>query len=126
VSARVQARLAGALLALALAALAQAAGAAARGPSFVQVTEKEWSLVLSRQSVRSGAVVVELLNFGMDAHNLALLRKTPGAKAVRWPRLSHNGRAERTLRLQPGRYALWCTLPGHRARGMSAVLTVRK
>jgi uncharacterized cupredoxin-like copper-binding protein len=30
------------------------------------------------------------------------------------------------VRLLPGRFLLWCSLPGHRALGMQAVLTVRR
>jgi len=88
--------------------------------------EKEWSLVLSRQSVRSGPVIVELVNFGMDAHNLAVRKAAPGAKVLRFARLFHGAHAERTLRLTTGRYTLWCSLPGHRGRGMVATLVVKK
>lgn len=102
------------------------ATADARDPSYVQVVEKEWSLVLSRQSVRSGAVIVELVNFGMDAHNLAVQKKVAGAKIVRFAKIFHGARAERTLRLTAGRYTLWCSLPGHRGRGMVATLVVKR
>ena len=102
------------------------AGAAARDPSYVQVVEKEWSLVLSRQSVRAGTVIVETVNFGMDAHNLAVQKRSPGAKIVRFAKIFHGARTERTLRLAPGRYSLWCTLPHHRSRGMFATLVVTR
>ena len=112
------------LVALALGLLP--ASADARDPSYVQVVEKEWSLVLSRQSVRSGTVILEVINFGMDAHNLAVQKKASRAKIVRFAKLFHGSRADRTLRLTPGRYTLWCSLPGHRARGMLATLVVTR
>ena len=102
------------------------ASANAREPSYVQVVEKEWSLVLSRPRVRSGSVLVEAVNFGMDAHNLALRKAVSGARAVRLPTIDHGDHVDRALRLTPGRYTLWCALPGHRARGMVATLVVTR
>ncbi len=99
--------------------------AAGRAPAPLQVVEDEWTLVLSRQSVRAGPVLVEVVNFGQDRHDLVLQRRAEGAKPVRFPGLSPRTRAERTLRLAAGRYLLWCSLPGHRQRGMWATLAVR-
>jgi plastocyanin len=94
--------------------------------SFVQVTEKEYTLTLSRQSVRAGSVSVELVNFGMDTHDLMVKGAKAGSKTFRFKQLDPRGRTERTLRLTPGRYALWCSLGNHKARGMKATLVVRK
>ncbi len=96
----------------------------APGPSFLQVTQDEWFLQLSRQTVRSGLVVLETVNGGMDDHDLALRRRAPGARTLRIPRSPRGGRVERELRLAAGTYDLWCTLPGHRAQGMKAKLRV--
>ena len=94
--------------------------------SFVQVTEKEFTLTLSRQSVRAGSVSLELVNFGMDNHDLVVKGTKVGAKPMRFKQLDPRGRTERTLRLTPGRYSLWCSLSDHKARGMRATLVVRK
>ena len=94
--------------------------------SFVQVTEKEFTLTLSRQSVRAGSVSLEVLNFGMDTHDLIVKGTKPGSKALRFKQLDPRGRTERTLRLTAGRYALWCSLGNHKARGMKTTLVVRK
>ena len=113
------------VFAAALAGLAALpAGAGTNGLSFVQVVEKEWTLTLSRPSVRAGSVSVELVNFGMDNHDLVVRGTKTGAKPLRFSQLDPRGRTERTLRLAPGRYSLWCSLPGHRARGMHATLRV--
>jgi len=93
--------------------------------SYVQVVEREYSLVLSRPSVGAGAVPIEALNLGMDAHNLVVGRRAGGPVLARMPKLFHGALASRIVRLTPGRYVLWCTLPGHRARGMRATLVVR-
>ena len=56
------------------------AGAAPERLSFVQVVEKEFTLTLSRQSVRTGSVSVELVNFGMDNHDLVIKSVKAGSK----------------------------------------------
>jgi len=94
--------------------------------SFVQVTEKEFTLTLSRQGVRAGSVSVEVVNFGMDNHDLVVKGTKAGSKPIHFKQLDPRGRTERTLRLTPGRYALWCSLADHKARGMKATLVVRK
>ena len=102
------------------------AGAGTDGFSFAQVVEKEFTLTLSRTSVRAGSVSLELVNFGMDTHDLVVKGTKVGAKPVKFKQLDPRGRAERTLRLTPGRYLLWCSLPGHKAKGMHATLLVTK
>ena len=94
--------------------------------SFVQVVEKEFTLTLSRPSVRAGSVSVELVNFGMDNHDLVIKSTKVGSKPIRFKQLAPRGRAERTLRVTPGRYALWCSVSNHKARGMRATLVVTK
>lgn len=102
------------------------AGATPQGLSFVQVVEKEFTLTLSRPSVRAGSVSVELVNFGMDNHDLVIKSTKAGAKPIRFKQLAPRGRAERTLRVTPGRYALWCSVSNHKARGMRATLVVTR
>ena len=115
--------------AVALAALATIVGLPSAGASsqvsFVQVVQKEFTLTLSRPSVQRGTVSVELVNFGMDAHDLIVLKKAPGAKPVTFKRLDPKGRTDRTLKLTAGRYQLWCSIADHRSRGMRATLVVR-
>ena len=48
-----------------------------------------------------------------------------GAAAGRSPRRCPARLGEWEGRLRRGRYRLWCTLEGHRALGMRAVLRVR-
>ena len=114
------------LVAVVSGVVALPAGGGTDAFSFVQVTEKEFTLTLSRQSVRAGSVSVELVNFGMDNHDLVVKGTRIGSKAIHFTQLDPRGRTERTLRLTPGRYALWCSLSDHRARGMRATLVVRK
>jgi uncharacterized cupredoxin-like copper-binding protein len=115
------------LLAAAIAGLAALpASAGTDRLSFVQVVEKEFTLTLSRPSVRAGSVSLELVNFGMDNHDLVVKGVKAGSKPVKFKLLDPRGRAERTLKLTPGRYALWCSVSGHKAKGMHATLLVKK
>jgi hypothetical protein len=113
------------LAALAAAATLLGSAAAARPPQRMQVTEDEWSLVLSRLRLRPGVALVEVFNIGQDAHDLVLRRNAKGAAAVRVPKLDHFERRTVRVRLVAGAYTLWCSLPRHRERGMVATLRVR-
>ena len=107
-------------------ALALLLAGASLAPGRVQVGADEFSLALSRPSLRAGPAIVQLVNYGEDEHDLALRRRAAGARTSRLrSTLPHEGR-ELELRLVPGRYALWCTLADHRARGMRATLVVRR
>jgi plastocyanin len=101
-------------------------GSAARAPERVQVVEREFTLTLSRLSVRSGPALVNVVNLGQDSHDLVLVRRARGAKTVRTKVVAPHGTAEVALNLGPGRYDLYCSLPGHRKLGMHAALAVRR
>lgn len=102
-----------------------AVATAAPSPARVQVSADEFTLALSRSTIRTGPAVVELVNYGEDDHDLALRRLVRGARMHRI-RVVHPGKTgELEARLRPGRYRLWCTLAEHRKRGMSATLVVR-
>ncbi len=93
-------------------------------PARMLVTADEWSLVSSRQKVAAGKVEVQLYNRGEDAHDLAA-RRIGGRRTVRIAETRPGQLGEATWRLKPGRYRLWCDLPGHRAAGMRASLRAR-
>jgi len=94
-------------------------------PQFLQVTEKEWQITLSRAGVKKGKVFVELVNFGTDNHDLVMLSNKKGSKQIAFKAIEPNARSEKALTLVAGKYALWCSLPGHKARGMKTTLVVR-
>jgi plastocyanin len=93
------------------------------------VIAQEYSLTLSRGSVPAGALTVQLYNRGQDAHNLNVRRldsrgrQTGSTQAVSVTRSA--GLTQATWHLAPGRYELYCSLPGHEKRGMRAYLVVR-
>jgi hypothetical protein len=89
----------------------------------VQVVATEFRLALSRVRLQAGEAIVELVNAGEDPHDLRL-RRVGGTTTRRWPIVPAGGHVDEELRLRPGKYLLWCSLPGHRALGMQATLTV--
>jgi uncharacterized cupredoxin-like copper-binding protein len=105
------------------------AGAATRPPARMLVYAQEWSLWPSRHTVTGGRVIVQLWNRGQDAHDLRI-RRVGGhgqmmgrAQAVA---VTNSGAISRaTWHLAPGRYELFCSMPGHLALGMHTTLLVR-
>lgn len=106
-------------------ALPAAAPAEARAPARLMVQADEYSLVLSRQAVLRGPALIQLVNRGEDPHDLRL-RRRGGAHAISISETRAGAIATAKVRLRAGRYRLWCSLAGHRARGMRAALRVTR
>lgn len=104
--------------------------AAAPTPARVQVTAAEYSLTLSRTSVKAGPAIIELVNFGEDAHDLRVqqvVRKgVKQPKAFGIPALEPQAVDDVERKLVAGSYRLWCSIGDHRAQGMRATLRVTK
>ncbi len=110
--------------------LVTGAGAAPAGPARLLVTATEYRFALSRSALVAGPAIVQLSNRGQDAHDLVVRRlsrsgRQVGAAPARAPQAAPGTVLERTYRLTPGRYVLFCSLPGHRRAGMQARITVR-
>jgi uncharacterized cupredoxin-like copper-binding protein len=69
-------------------------------------------------------VIVELNNEGQDGHDLRVAPIGSEQPALSFEELRSGARATKTVTLQPGSYRIWCSLPGHEAAGMHAVLQV--
>jgi hypothetical protein len=102
-----------------------AAAPPAPPPARIQVVAREFSLALSRRSIKAGNAIIEFANFGEDAHDLRMQR-VGGTKIYGWPVGETGAVEDRRLRLAAGRYQLWCSLGNHRALGMIATLLVRR
>jgi plastocyanin len=92
----------------------------------VQVTAEDtngYHFILSRTSVPAGQVVIEFVNHGQDEHNLNV---KPGEGEVEGslPNTAPNAHPSLSLELHAGSYTLFCSLPGHEAKGMKATLKV--
>jgi uncharacterized cupredoxin-like copper-binding protein len=107
------------VIATALAVLTLAA------PARVQVAADEFTYSLSRQSIKAGSVIVQLVNYGEDEHDLRL-RRTGGTRIYRVGKVRPGRLGELETRFLPGRFTLWCSLADHRKRGMVATLVVRR
>lgn len=97
------------------------------GPVHVEVTAEDttaFHFVLSRPSVPAGQVVIEFVNHGQDEHNLHAVEPFGGEEAGSLANTAPNAHPSLTLTLHPGSYTLFCSLPGHEAKGMKATLTV--
>jgi hypothetical protein len=118
-----------ALLIVALALALAGSGASAKPPARMLVYAQEWSLYSSRASVTPGRVVVQLWNRGQDAHDLRIRRLSHTGRMVgpaqAVPKTASGALGQGRWRLKPGRYELYCSLPGHLPRGMHMRLTVR-
>lgn len=103
---------------------AAASAASAPAPARLQVVAHEYTLTLSRATLKAGPAIVELVNMGMDPHDLRLQR-VGGARIYGTPVVDPGGRRELSIpRLLAGRYRLWCAVDDHRMRGMTAILRV--
>jgi hypothetical protein len=99
-----------------------------RAPARLMVSADEWSLVLSRRSIARGLAIIQFHNRGEDPHDLRIRRIGGGRmdRPVGVSEVRPRGLVELDTRLRAGRYRLWCSLPGHRARGMRSLLSVRR
>ncbi len=94
-------------------------------PARIQVLAKEFSFVLSRQTIKAGPAIVELRNAGEDAHDL-VLQRVGGSRVYVWPVAQAGQVIDRELTLRAGTYRLWCSVADHRALGMQARFVVKK
>ena len=102
-----------------------AAMAALLAPTPVGVGEREWRISLYRSRVPVGVVHLNARNFGEDGHDLSV-RTRAGKVLKSLPELDPGDTGTLRVRLRkPGRYVVFCSLAGHEARGMRAVLRVK-
>ena len=102
----------------------EGAPAAAGPPKTIAVTESEFKIALPAQSkLQAGNYTFDVKNAGKIGHDLAItgagVSGTP-----KTPLINAGGTSKLTVDLKPGTYTLYCTVPGHKAAGMVAKLTV--
>jgi plastocyanin len=102
--------------------LVSPAWSGAASGSAVGVSEREWSVTLSRLKVQHGTITFSIHNFGQDDHNIKIRKH--GSRFGFSGRIRSGDTATITAHLKPGIYWVFCGIPGHRSLGMNAKLTV--
>jgi uncharacterized cupredoxin-like copper-binding protein len=93
-------------------------GPPAPTPQVVQVTEKEFKIILAASSLKAGTVTFQIKNTGTIPHDLAVVG---GPKT---PLIQPKGTGTLTVKLKPGTTELYCSVPGHKAAGMDLKVKV--
>ena len=85
----------------------------------VEAIETEFKIALPSTELKAGKITFQVKNEGKIDHDLAV--KETGDKTKLIP---PGGIAELAVTLEPGKYLLYCTVPGHEAAGMKIEVTV--
>ena len=102
----------------------QPAGAAGGTSHTITVQEKEFRIVLPAvKALAPGSYTFKVQNVGTIPHDLTIEGpKVTGGKKTAL--IKPGGTAALTVTLDKGSYTLYCSVPGHRAAGMSAKIAV--
>jgi uncharacterized cupredoxin-like copper-binding protein len=72
-------------------------------------------------SARAGTVTITMTNMSPLEHDVAVAE---GTKVLGATPVFKGGKMKLTLKLKPGKYVFYCTVPGHRQAGMEGTLNV--
>jgi uncharacterized cupredoxin-like copper-binding protein len=96
----------------------------AGGKSAFVVNEKEYSIQLAAAApLHAGPLAFDVKNVGKIQHDLAI--DTGGAREPKTPLIDPGKSARLQANLKPGKYKIYCTVPGHEQLGMKDEVTVR-
>jgi uncharacterized cupredoxin-like copper-binding protein len=84
----------------------------------VDVTEKEFKIILATQTLKAGPVTFKIKNTGAIPHDLAIVG---GPKSAL---INAGGTATLKATLKAGTVELYCSVPGHKAAGMDVKVKV--
>jgi plastocyanin len=70
----------------------------------------------------AGRVTIHFTNRAPEGHNFTL--QAPGGRVIAATPTFTGGSRTLTLKLKPGTYTFYCSVPGHRQSGMQGTLTV--
>jgi uncharacterized cupredoxin-like copper-binding protein len=99
------------------------AGNAAPAAHPIPVSETEFKITVPAAKVAAGKITFAVKNTGKIQHDLVV--SGPGVTgAAKTPLLNAGQSGKLTVTLGAGSYTLYCSVPGHRAAGMVAKLTV--
>jgi uncharacterized cupredoxin-like copper-binding protein len=90
----------------------------------IAVTETEYSIELPGDTtLGAGRSTFEVMNEGKIGHDLAV--EGGGGKVPKTPLIDPGKTAQLEADLKPGKYKLYCTVPGHEQLGMKTEVAVR-
>jgi uncharacterized cupredoxin-like copper-binding protein len=84
----------------------------------VQVTETEFQIALGGYKAKAGKFTFDVKNAGKIPHDLAI---KGGSKTKL---IQPGASAQLTVTLKPGKYHLYCSVPGHEQAGMKVDITI--
>jgi plastocyanin len=74
-------------------------------------------------TAKAGSVSIDFTNDSSLPHNLTIQQGTSGATVGATPTFA-GGKKTLVVKLKPGTYTFYCSVPGHRQAGMQGTLTV--
>jgi uncharacterized cupredoxin-like copper-binding protein len=83
-----------------------------------QASETEFKIALGSTELKAGKVTFDVKNDGKIPHDLAI----KGGEKTKL--IQPGASAQLTVTLKPGKYHLYCTVPGHEQAGMKVDITV--
>jgi plastocyanin len=103
------------------------AGASAGGAGAVSIAaDPSGKLAFTKKTLtaKAGTVTIDFTNKAPLNHNFTLQKGTNGAVVGATPTFD-GGSKTLSVKLTPGTYTYFCTIPGHRMAGMQGTLTVQ-
>lgn len=83
-----------------------------------QASETEFKIALGSTELKAGKITFDVKNDGKIPHDLAI----KGGEKTKL--IQPGGSAQLNVTLKPGKYHLYCTVPGHEQAGMKVDITV--
>jgi uncharacterized cupredoxin-like copper-binding protein len=85
----------------------------------VPVSETEFKITLGSTNLKAGDITFEVADDGKIPHDLAIKGTSDKTKEI-----APGSNAELKVTLKPGKYVLYCSIPGHEQAGMKQSITV--
>jgi plastocyanin len=104
---------------------AGATGRPAASGSVVSFKETEYTMAPSELTLKAGTYTFEVQNVGQFPHDLHVATTADGTEVGSSAVIITGQSASFTVRLQSGKYTLWCAVNSHRSLGMEGTLTVQ-
>ena len=107
------------------AAPSSSASAGGGGGTITQAADPGGQLKFTKAtlSAKAGSVSIDFTNSSSLPHNLTIQQGTSGPNVGATPTFA-GGSKKLVVKLKPGTYTFYCSVPGHRQAGMQGTLTV--